>query len=143
LPIMREKITGWPLVPASSVKGVQADIFRSRQGRSKDEGRRLPADFGQLAFGQPGDDSGNAGAVVFTDARLVCLATRSYYGTFAYVTCPLALNRLRRDAGTAMSVFAGLPDAALHDGIAAVAHEGCENARSPEADVPWRAQSSL
>ena len=53
----------------------------------------------ERAFGVAKDDRTFAGALVFTDARVVCLAVRSLYGTFAWVTCPLALRRLARDLG--------------------------------------------
>ena len=88
LPVMREKTTNWPLVPGSTVKGVMRDYFM-REG-SYD---------GLLttAFGQEGEDSAQAGSLVFTDARLVLLPVRSLYGTFAYVTSPMALVRLKRD----------------------------------------------
>ena len=79
LPIAREAATGWPMLPGSSIKGVL------RQGREDDEAQRL---FGSLDA---------AGRLTFTDARLLCLPVRSYRGTFAYVTCPLVLSRLRRD----------------------------------------------
>jgi CRISPR-associated protein Cmr4 len=91
LPVMREKATGWPLVPGSAVKGVLADSHEaSAENR---EGKPLMT----AAFGSGGDDNANAGALVFTDARLVCLPVRSVYGTFAWVTCKLALDRLKRD----------------------------------------------
>ena len=35
--------------------------------------------------------------MVFTDARIVCLPIRSFYGTFAWVTSPFCLERLKRD----------------------------------------------
>jgi len=94
LPVMREKHTNWPFIPGSSVKGVLADSYgASGDGRKNDAMLRA-------AFGVEDSDessSGNAGSLVFSDARLVCLPVRSLYGTFAWVTTALALNRLRRD----------------------------------------------
>lgn len=95
LPIMREKVTKWPLVPGSAVKGVVADHFGATE-----DARRTDATEGKLlraAFGLSGDDYSNSGSLVFTDARLVCLPVRSLYGTFAWVTSPLSLLRLKRD----------------------------------------------
>ena len=43
-----------------------------------------------------------AGSLVFTDARIVCLPIRSFYGTFAWVTSPFCLERLKRDTGLAV-----------------------------------------
>jgi CRISPR-associated protein Cmr4 len=84
LPIAREKATGFPLVPASALKGVLRDYFRNQQG---DEAAKQ-------VFG----DTDQAGAWVFTDLRILCLPVRSFFGVFAYATCPLILERLRRHA---------------------------------------------
>jgi CRISPR-associated protein Cmr4 len=80
LPIAREKATGFPIIPASSLKGVLRDQFNGK-------------DWVDDAFGT--QDAG--GAFTFTDMRILCLPVRSYYGTFAYVTCPLVLTRFHRD----------------------------------------------
>ncbi|MCF7936053.1 MAG: type III-B CRISPR module RAMP protein Cmr4 [Synergistales bacterium] len=93
LPIMREKVTNWPFVPGSSVKGVIADNYGATdEARRSEKGRMLG-----VAFGLAGEDAANSGSLVFTDARLVALPTRSLYGTFAWVTSPLALARFARD----------------------------------------------
>lgn len=91
LPIMREKVTNWPVVPGSSVKGVLRDYFWFRGDTEQKE--NIPYAFGQ---GQLNDDA-RAGSLVFTDARIVCLPVRSLYGTFAYITCPMVLERLKKD----------------------------------------------
>ena len=92
LPIMREKVTSWPLVPGSAVKGVMREHFI----RKKTDDKLINA-----AFGKGGDDMGNAGALVLSDARIVCLPVRSLYGTFAFAACPLVLERLKRDLDSA------------------------------------------
>lgn len=102
LPIHRDKVTGWPLIPGSAFKGVWADHFRATE-----DARRSNPRLG-LAFGLASDQETNAssaGALVPTDARLVCLPIRSFRGTFAWCTSPLALQLLRRDL-----VFAKMPD---------------------------------
>ena len=105
LPIMREKLTNWPLIPGSSVKGVLRDRYEMTQNSHL-----------ELAFGKGGDENSNAGAIVFTDARVVCLATRSYYGTFAYVTSPMVLSRLARDAdATGAASLKNLPAVSLSE----------------------------
>jgi len=81
LPIAREKATGFPIVPASALKGVLRDYFTKQPWASQ-------------AFG----DTDQAGAWVFTDLRILCLPVRSFFGVFAYATCPLILERLRRHA---------------------------------------------
>ena len=96
LPVMREKVTGWPVVPGSTVKGVIADHYgATEEARQKDEGLRTA--FGIADSGMPTGGLPNAGSLVFTDARLVCLPVRSLYGTFAWITSHLALKRFYRD----------------------------------------------
>jgi CRISPR-associated protein Cmr4 len=93
LPIHRDKVTNWPVIPGSAFKGVWADYY----GASEDKRRsdlKLRLAFG-LASGQ--DNASNAGALIPTDERLVCLPVRSFRGTFAWCTSPLALELLRRD----------------------------------------------
>lgn len=87
LPIMREAVTNWPFVPGSAVKGVLHDHHQD----NPDKG------LVNTAFGTAGDDLSNSGSLVFTDARLVCLPVRSFYGTFAWCASPFALERLQRD----------------------------------------------
>lgn len=89
LPIAREKSTGIPFLPGSSIKGVLRDA-----GEAKLEPGQVNAVFGASQLE-------NAGAAVFTDARLTLLPVRSLAGTFAYVTSPYLLKRLARDAQSA------------------------------------------
>ncbi|HUE00057.1 MAG TPA: type III-B CRISPR module RAMP protein Cmr4 [Bryobacteraceae bacterium] len=91
LPIMREKITNWPIVPGSAIKGVMADYYKASDS-ARTKGSLLAA-----AFGRGGEENANSGSLVFSDARIVCLAVPSMKGTFAWVTSKLALLRLRRD----------------------------------------------
>lgn len=98
LPIHRDKVTGWPLIPASTFKGVWADHFGATE-----ENRRSNPKL-SLAFGRASDresNASNAGALLPTDARLVCLPVRSLQGTFAWCTSPFALQILRRDLSLA------------------------------------------
>jgi len=95
LPIDRDGVTGWPIIRGSAFKGVWADHHRATDdARKKDtlEGRLLKA-----AFGLAGDDNNsNAGALIPTDAKIVCLPVRSFRGTFAWATSPLCLSMLHR-----------------------------------------------
>ena len=93
LPIMREKVTGWPFVPGSTVKGVLADNFGA-----SDQKERERDPLKAKAFGTAGDES-SSGSLVFTDARLICIPIRSFAGAFAWVSSPLSLARLARDLG--------------------------------------------
>src|SRR5579862_8429085 len=69
LPIMREKTTGWPILPGTAVKGVVADDGGNADERKKDSIRR--AAFGIAESSQDGYGS-HTGSLVFSDARLVC-----------------------------------------------------------------------
>lgn len=99
LPIAREKATDYPILPASSIKGV----FRDGEGlNQKNEITKADEAFGYAdkkiknADGKE-ESKSNVGDLTFTDARVLCLPVRSYAGTFAYVTCPHILRRLDRD----------------------------------------------
>ena len=97
LPIAREKVTNWPYVPGSSVKGVIADHYGASDIDVRKADKMKVAAFG-LAGGEGGtEDGGNAGALVFTDAHLLCLPVRSFYGTFAWISSPFCLKRFKRD----------------------------------------------
>jgi CRISPR-associated protein Cmr4 len=107
LPVYREQVTKWPAFPGSGFKGVWADYYHHQakitlRDRGKDE--KLKAAFG-LADDGAGDSS-RAGALIPTDARLVCLPVRSFMGTFAWCTSRLALHLLHRDL-----ILAGFTDA--------------------------------
>ncbi|MGA2256910.1 MAG: type III-B CRISPR module RAMP protein Cmr4, partial [Thermoguttaceae bacterium] len=94
LPVQRDKVTNWPMIPGYAFKGAWADSF----GASK-ENRLSNPELG-LAFGRASDEGQNnssAGALISTDARLVCLPVRSFQGTFAWCSSALALRMLRRD----------------------------------------------
>lgn len=86
LPIQRERHTNWPLVPASSLKGVFRDAARQQ---------KLPSE--KRLYGSEDRTALFAGALSFTDARILVFPVRSVHGTFALVSCPMALERWRRD----------------------------------------------
>jgi CRISPR-associated protein Cmr4 len=86
LPIAREKATGIPIVPGSTVKGV----LRTNCEADNDLKVRI--------FGPETDNaSDHAGSAQFSDLRLLFLPVRSLSGTFAWVTSPLLLRRFQRD----------------------------------------------
>lgn len=90
LPVQRERHTGWPMMPGSSLKGVLRDTCR----RASDD-----RDMWLAAFGpETGEAHDHAGALSVTDARILAFPVRSLNGVFAWVTCPAVLQRLARDA---------------------------------------------
>ena len=96
LPVAREKVTNWPYIPGSAVKGVVADHFGATDAERKANALARAA-FGTANDGDTTEANSTAGSLVFTDARIVCLPIRSFYGTFAWVTSPFCLERLKRD----------------------------------------------
>ena len=89
LPVARERVTNWPIIPGSSLKGPLKAQLRPENGDGS---------VWQSAFGPDTNraDDG-AGGLSFGDARLLCFPARSYAGSFAWLTCPLALRRWQRD----------------------------------------------
>lgn len=87
LPIQREKHTAYPKIEASGLKGSIREIFDAQ----KDKPREVA-----LAFGPEQGDL-HAGALGFTDARLLFFPVKSVKGVFAWVTCPAVLDRFKYD----------------------------------------------
>lgn len=107
LPVAREAATGYPVIPASSLKGVLRD------GR---DDATANAVFGKGPDPTATDErekGGYAASLTLTDARVLCMPVRSYKGTFAMLTCPLVLHRLERDreALGLGGAFGTIPDA--------------------------------
>ena len=90
LPIQRERITGYPIVQASSLKG---RLRAASKGRLEDEVHA--AIFGPEAGSNAPD---HAGALSTGDARLLLFPVRSLAGVFAWTTSCDALARFRREA---------------------------------------------
>jgi CRISPR-associated protein Cmr4 len=88
LPLTRERHTGWPILPGSSVKGA----LRARCGWVGAAEADTVSTFGSPAGLTPM----TPGALRFGGASLLALPVRSLKNTFALLTCPLALARLAR-----------------------------------------------
>lgn len=100
LAIARDRATGFPYLPGSSIKGALRDQARQTDTVKMKE-----------LFGPEGDNaSEHAGSLAFGDGNLLFLPTRSVKGTFAYVTSPYLLARLSRDLREAgLDGFAKIP----------------------------------
>jgi CRISPR-associated protein Cmr4 len=114
LPIMRERITGFPVIPSTSLKGVLLQAAREKWGNGKD---KLPPPEARLLFGtteEPELDAegqtlkdadgkpkkfSHAGCVQIMEAKILAFPVRSLAGCFAWLTCPAALERFQRDTG--------------------------------------------
>lgn len=88
LPIAREKATGLPFLPGSSLKGAL---------RSRCTAKECIQVFGPETT-DIDPDSNYASSIQFSDQRLLLLPIRSLAGTFAWVTSPYVLHRFVRDA---------------------------------------------
>lgn len=91
LPIQREGHNGWPCVFGSAVKGSLRDKAKTVYEKGSND---ILAIFGP----ETTEPSDYAGAIAVGDARLLLLPVRSLTGTFKWVTCAEALERLKRDA---------------------------------------------
>jgi len=88
-PIIRERHTGFPVIPGSSLKGVLRDHLKS-----------IGTESINALFGKGGDGNDfSAGQISFGEARLVAFPIRSAKGAFALAVSPLTLRRLKRDGG--------------------------------------------
>lgn len=109
LPIMRERITKFPVIPGSSLKGVLLQAAREHfeNGAHARSNNSLPAE-AKLLFGaieKEGDTHNpNAGCVQIMEAKLLAFPVRSLAGCFAWITCPAVLERYKRDTGSSFEV---------------------------------------
>ena len=125
LPIQRERHTSFPKIEASSLKGALREAFEEQvvsqlkedksnledvktllkklnivfgfdenalRNFSKDELKNL---FAEKKGEEPKTDF--AGAIGFTDARLLLFPVKSMKGVFAWITCPRVLRRFETD----------------------------------------------
>ncbi|MBI4497301.1 MAG: type III-B CRISPR module RAMP protein Cmr4 [Chloroflexi bacterium] len=93
LPVQRERHTDFPIIPSTSLKG---SLRRLAEGRWSGRDGLVDLLFGPRPQAGGGSDL-HAGALAFSDARLLAFPVRSLTDVFLWVTCPLALGRLARD----------------------------------------------
>jgi len=94
-PIQRESHTGFPKIEASSLKGSLRNSLELSKGHNDLEVI--------VAFG-PENGNDHAAALGFTDARLLLFPVESMKGVFAWITCPVALQRFQNDLLNTKSV---------------------------------------
>lgn len=91
MPVQRERFTDLPVMQSSGLKGSMRDYFEGQ----------VPKPVNEIleAFGpEPGPGASDyAGALGIGEAKLLLFPVRSLYGVFAYITCPLILQRFKRD----------------------------------------------
>jgi CRISPR-associated protein Cmr4 len=82
-PILRERITNFPVIQGSSLKGVLKDVYRPP---------KLKDDELDIIFG-PDDGEKHASAMAFGDGNILCFPIRSLSGGFVWATSPLVFRR--------------------------------------------------
>lgn len=97
-PVIRERHTGFPVIPGSAVKGVLRD-YTANDNALKAIEEEL---FGHEATDK--NDDNRAGQFGFGEAKLLAFPLRSAKGSFAMATCPLALSRYARDRGLTFAI---------------------------------------
>ncbi|KAF0139481.1 MAG: hypothetical protein FD122_3248 [Stygiobacter sp.] len=96
LPIQREAYTNFPTIAGSGIKGALREWFEVKveeNAETKDAKKEKIT----IVFGPETDGSEHAGAVAFTDAKILLFPVRSLRGLFTWITCPTILARLVRD----------------------------------------------
>jgi CRISPR-associated protein Cmr4 len=112
LPIMRERITGFPIIPSTSLKGVLLQHAREVfEKAAHARANTIPADakilFGAVDTVEESSEKkqvSNAGCVQIMEAKLLAFPVRSLAGCFAWLTCPAALGRFQRDTASQFTV---------------------------------------
>ncbi|NUU99999.1 hypothetical protein XO12_07820 [Marinitoga sp. 1154] len=100
LPIQRERHTGFPKIEGSGIKGSIREVFGNlkkdfKVGTQTINNKNLKQAI-YLAFG-PEEGNLHAGALGFTDARILLFPVKSMKGIFAYITCPKILERFKEE----------------------------------------------
>jgi CRISPR-associated protein Cmr4 len=125
-PVQRERHTGFPIIPATSMKGSFADQWPATHDNGRGSKQRLAtesrdmdgqkrtvlskADEAAWLFGSDTTDLAFAGSLIFNEARVLAFPIRSAKGSYAWMTCPLMLQRAVRDGVLASSTIASLKE---------------------------------
>jgi CRISPR-associated protein Cmr4 len=105
-PIQRERHSQHPIIPGSSIKGV---LRHAATAMAQLGSERINDMFGPETAGHNAAEA-RSGDLSFGEARPLAFPVRSAKGAFAYITCPLALQRLARDNGLQIPPVQDLPD---------------------------------
>ena len=112
LPIMRERITNFPVIPSTSIKGVLRQAGRDFSTSEAGQKHNFTKTTNDVLFGnkddvqqdEKGKDIFHAGCVQIMEAKLLAFPVRSLAGCFAWLTCPAALRRFQRDTGSTFGI---------------------------------------
>ncbi len=95
LPIQRERHTNFPKIEGSGIKGCIREAFENSDREVKNV-KVNDKDLISLIFG-PEEGEAHAGAIAFTDARILLFPVKSLKGVFAWITCPQVIERFKED----------------------------------------------
>lgn len=112
LPVARHKVSGHPVIPGSTIKGVLKDEYlNGKTSMAIDDKAAVKA-----IFGDPDKGNAFASSISIEDGLLVALPVRSYFGTFGYLASPYTLQQLKK-ALVRSGVNEGLPALPAVSGI--------------------------
>ncbi|MCF7853900.1 MAG: type III-B CRISPR module RAMP protein Cmr4 [Candidatus Pacebacteria bacterium] len=140
MPVMRERITNFPVIPSSSLKGVLRQ--QARDGFESEKSPIVNLLFGNEDDEATKDENGKtkayAGAVITGEGKLLAFPVRSLKGCFAWITCPTVLRRFQRDWGESfdvpdIGVDACIADDAVASGSTVVLEEYPLEAKNDES----------
>jgi len=100
LPIQRERHTNFPKIEASGLKGCIREAFENSNKQISLNSQQININNKKiisLVFGPEDTEEAHAGALVFTGARILLFPVKSLKGVFAWVTCPMVLERFKED----------------------------------------------
>lgn len=99
LPIQRERHTNFPKIEGSGLKGSIREAFENCVKRVKINSMDMDVNNKELISLVFGPEKGeeHAGAVAFTDAKILLFPVKSLKGLFGWVTCPHVLERFKDD----------------------------------------------
>jgi CRISPR-associated protein Cmr4 len=100
LPIQRERYTNFPKIEASGLKGCIREAFRNSNKQISLNSHQINVNDTKiisLVFGPEDAEEAFASAISFTDARILLFPVKSLKGVFAWITCPMVLERFKEE----------------------------------------------
>jgi CRISPR-associated protein Cmr4 len=100
LPVQRERHTNFPKIEASGLKGCIREAFEKSNKQISLNSQQTNINDKKiisLVFGPEDTEEAHAGALAFTDARILLFPVKSLKGVFAWVTCPMVLEGFKED----------------------------------------------
>lgn len=104
LPVQRDKVTSFPIIPASGLKGAMREVANKNSSNS----------IVNIIFGSAESDYG--GSLAITDARILAFPVRSLNEVYVWVTCPMVLHRFKRDMALLNDSNGHFPDIDIEEG---------------------------